>query len=60
MEKRELKKIEEGFYVDGNGAVYLDMNEFLAFHKLPDEARTAVWEEIKRAFDPDVVKRLDD
>lgn len=62
MEKSELKKIGEGFYVDGKGSVYFDMNEFIAFHKLPNEAqtKTAVWEEIKRAFAPDAIKRLDD
>lgn len=62
MEKSELKKIGEGFYVDGKGTVYFDMTEFIAFHKLPNETqtRTAVWEEIRRAFDPNVVKRLDD
>lgn len=62
MDKRELKKIGEGFYVGEKGFVYFDMAEFIAFHKLPDDEQTrmAVSEEIQRAFYPDVVKRLDE
>lgn len=62
MDKRELKKIGEGFYVGRKGFVYFDMGEFIAFHNLPDDEQTrmAVCEEIQRAFYPDVVKRLDE
>lgn len=61
MEKRELKKIGEGFYVDGKGFVYFDIDEFIAFHKLPKqaEARAAVWEEVKKQFG-NVIKLLED
>lgn len=62
MEKRTLTKIGEGFYADSKGAVYFDINEFMAFHKLPDEAeaRAAVWEEVKKQFGADVIKLLED
>jgi len=62
MDKRELKKIGEGFYADSKGTVYFDINEFMTSHKLPDEAeaRAAVWEEVKRQFGEDVIRRLED
>ena len=62
MEKSELKKIGEGFYVDGKDSVYFDMDEFLTFHKLPDqpETREAVWEEVKKQFGTDAIKILED
>jgi hypothetical protein len=44
------------------GSVYCDMQEFLAFHKLPDkqEIRRAVWEELERRFEAKVTELLDD
>lgn len=62
MEKSELKKIGEGFYMDGKGSVYFDMNEFMAFHKLSGqaEARAAVWEEVRKQFGGEVIKLLED
>jgi hypothetical protein len=42
--------------------VYCDMQEFLAFHKLPDqqEIRRAVWAELERQFEAKVTELLDD
>lgn len=62
MDKQELTKIGEGFYVGEKGLVYFDMAEFIAFHNLPNDKQTrmAVYEEIRRAFYPDVVRRLDE
>jgi len=57
-----LHRIGAGLYQDEMGSVYCDMQEFLAFHKLPDqqEIRRAVWEELERQFEAKVTELLDD
>lgn len=62
MRKDELQQIGPGLYKDERGSVYCDMQEFLAFHKLPDEQeiRRAVWEELERQFEAKVTELLDD
>ncbi|HEY2235895.1 MAG TPA: hypothetical protein VGK01_20655 [Candidatus Angelobacter sp.] len=52
MNDKELRKIDEGFYVDHNRALYLKMREFLAAHHLSDtpEVRKAIWEQIGDDF----------
>jgi hypothetical protein len=62
MRKDELQQIVPGLYQDERGSVYCDMQEFLAFHKLPDkqEIRRAVWEELERRFEAKVTELLDD
>lgn len=62
MDKQQLKKIGEGFYVDLKGSVYFDMNEFIAFHNVPNQAETkaAVWEEVKKQFGADFISLLKD
>lgn len=61
MDKQNLQKIGEGLYMDAKSTLYVDMNEFIGFYKLPNEAetRTAVLEQIKREFDVEV-KLLDE
>jgi hypothetical protein len=60
MRKDELHQIGAGLYQDERGSVYCNMQEFLAFHKLPDkqEIRRAVWEELERQFATKVVELL--
>lgn len=62
MRKDELHQIGAGLYQDEKGSVYCDMQEFLTFHKLPDEPaiRRTVWEEIERQFEAKVTELLDD
>ena len=57
-----MHRIGAGLYQDEMGSVYCDMQEFLAFHKLPDqqEIRRAVWEELERQFEAKVTELLDD
>lgn len=56
MDKQNLQKIGEGLYMDAKSTLYVDMNEFIDFYKLPTEAdtRTAILEQIKREFDVEV------
>jgi hypothetical protein len=58
MRKDELQQIGAGLYQDDKGFVYCDMQEFLTFHKLPDqpEIRQAIWEEVERQFEAKVIE----
>jgi hypothetical protein len=62
MRKDELQKIGAGIYQDEKGAVYCDMQEFVTFHKLPDdpETRRAVLEEIESQFEAKVTELSDE
>ena len=52
MGKEDLKRIGDGFYVDGGGKIYFQVREFLAAHHMPDtpEVRAQVWAEVRRDF----------
>ena len=52
MDDNELTRIGEGFYVDGNRSLYVNLREFLTAHQLSDtpEVRKAIWEQIRNDF----------
>ena len=61
-EKRRIAPDRSRALPGRKGSVYCDMQEFLAFHKLPDkqEIRRAVWEELERQFEARVTELLDE
>jgi hypothetical protein len=52
MDRRWLKPIGSGFYVDINRQIYFDVREFIAAHDLPDtpEIRQQLWDEVRQDF----------
>jgi hypothetical protein len=52
MDDKELTRIGDGFYVDGNRVLYFNVREFLTAHHLSDtpEVRKAIWEQIRHDF----------
>lgn len=48
----DLTPLIPGIYDDGEGHIYVDMREFLAFNGLPDnpEVRKVVWAEMRDVF----------
>jgi hypothetical protein len=62
MKKKDLKQIGRGFYADEDKRVYLDMNELLAAHNLPDslEVRQAILQQVKDEFGVTEVTELSD
>jgi len=52
MDKEDLTRIGDGFYVDRDRKIYFQVSEFLAAHRLPDtpQVRAEVWAEVRRDF----------
>ena len=62
MDKKELRRISPGFYVDAKRSLYFDVHEFLAAQRLPDsaEVRKAVWDQVRRDFGPIAIEAISD
>jgi hypothetical protein len=59
---KKLTPLIPGIYADGEGRAVLNMEEFLAAHRLPDapELRAVIWEEIREVFGDVEVYELPD
>jgi hypothetical protein len=62
MDDKKLTRIGQGFYVDGNRALYFKVREFLSSHNLSDtpEVREAVWKQVRQDFGGIEVTELQD
>ena len=60
--KDQLNRFAPGFYSDRAGSLYVDIEEFMAAHGVPDtdEARSQVWQEIHRSFGPIEINEVSD
>lgn len=61
-QKKDLILLIPGFYADSQGAVYLNMQEFLKEHGLPDApaVRSMVWEEARLMFEDVEISEITD
>ena len=61
-DRTSLTPLEPGFYVDEDGIVYFDINEFLRVNNLPDvpELRSMLLEELKAEFGEIIVRIIPD
>jgi hypothetical protein len=62
QEMKELTPLIPGFYIDTDGQVLLNMQEFMTFHGMPDSpgGRAVVWEEVRFGFGDTEVTEISD
>lgn len=62
QEMKELIPLIPGFYIDTDGQLLVNMQEFMTFHGMPDSpgGRAVVWEEVRLGFGDAEVTEISD